>query len=225
MALISSPHLPLILFTLLQLIVIQNHLCCKADPTDGFTSVTLSESNFQIQKPYDVAVNQRYSFINGVHKMWVFKTDKPHTPTSQTKPRTEIRITGRDYSSGVWQFEAYGYIPSGTTGVSIMQIFGASTSATTLIFPILTLMLRDYNGDLTYYRTTIEPNIYNRWFRLNVIHDVGASKLKVYINGNLKYEASGRGGDHHYFKFGVYGQDNESDRMESRWRGIKLFRK
>nr|XP_016482008.1 PREDICTED: citrate-binding protein-like [Nicotiana tabacum] len=144
---LSSLHLRLILFTLLQLIVIQNHLFCKADPTDGFTPITLSQSNFQIQKPYDVSINQRYSFINGVHKMWVFKTDKPHTPTSQTKPRTEIRITGHDYSSGVWQFEAYGYVPSGTTGVSIMQIFGASTSATTL-------MLRVYNGDLT---NAIEP--------------------------------------------------------------------
>lgn len=90
---LSSLHLRLILFTLLQLIVIQNHLFCKADPTDGFTPITLSQSNFQIQKPYDVSINQRYSFINGVHKMWVFKTDKPHTPTSQTKPRTEIRIT------------------------------------------------------------------------------------------------------------------------------------
>ena len=28
----------------------------------------------------------------GVHKLWVFSTDKPHTLTSQTKPRTEIAI-------------------------------------------------------------------------------------------------------------------------------------
>ncbi|MCD7461705.1 hypothetical protein HAX54_046839 [Datura stramonium] len=215
----SCFHIPLLLFTLiLQLIAIEKNLFCKADPTDGFTPIALSQSNFQIQKPYDVPVNQRYSFIDGVHKLWVFNTDKPHTPTSQTKPRTEIRITGHDYSSGVWQFEANGYVPSGTSGVSIMQVFGASPTATTL-------MLRVYNGDLTYYRQTIEPNIYNRWFRLNVIHDVGASKLKVYINGVLKHEASGRGGDQHYFKFGVYGQDNESNRMESRWRGVKLFKK
>ncbi|KAM3359901.1 hypothetical protein P3S68_019612 [Capsicum galapagoense] len=93
-----------------------------------------------------------------------------------------------------------------------MQVFGASPSATTL--------MRVYNENLYCYREkVIESNIYKRWFRLNVIHDVRASKLKVYINGVLKHEASGRGGDHHYFMFGVYGQDNESDRMESRWRG------
>ncbi|KAK4356206.1 hypothetical protein RND71_025177 [Anisodus tanguticus] len=210
--------LPLLLFSLVQLIVIQNNLFCKADPTDAFTQVPISQSNFQIQKPYDVPVNQRYSFIDGVHKFWVFKTDKPHTTTSQTKPRSEIRITGHDYSSGVWQFEANGYVPSGSSGVSIMQVFGASPTSTTL-------MLRVYNGGLTYYREVIERNIYNRWFTLNVIHDVGASKLKVFINGILKHEASGRGGDHHYLKFRVYAQDNESDRMESRWRGIKLYKK
>ncbi|KAG5575219.1 hypothetical protein H5410_055353 [Solanum commersonii] len=215
----SSSYLPLLLFTLFQLIVIQNHLFCKADPTDGFTPISISQGNFEIQKPYDVPVNQRYSFIDGVHKFWVYKTDKPHTTSSQTKPRCEIRITGNDYSSGVRQFEGYFYVPSGSSGVSIMQVFGASPSSTTL-------MLRVYDGTLYYYREkVIESNIYNRWIRLNVIHDVGASKLKVYINGNLKHEPSGRGGDHHYFKFGVYTQDNESDRMESRWRGIKLFKK
>lgn len=100
-----------------------------------------------------------------------------------------------------------------------MQVFGASPTATTL-------MLRVYDGNLYYYREkVIESNIYNKWYRLNVIHNVGASKLQVYINGNLKHEASGRGGDHHYFKFGVYAQDNESNRMESRWRGVKLFKK
>ncbi|XP_055822595.1 citrate-binding protein-like [Solanum dulcamara] len=208
-----------LIILIIQLIVIQNHLSCKADPIDGFTPISISQSNFQIQKPDDVPVNQRYSFIDGVHKFWVFKTDKTHTTTSQIKPRCEIRITGHDYSSGIWQFEANGYVPSGSSGVSIMQVFGASPSATTLV-------LRVYDGNLHYYREkVIESNIYNRWFRLNVIHDVGASKSKVYINGILKHETLGRGGDNHYFKFGVYAQDNESDRMESRWRGIKLFKK
>lgn len=29
-------------------------------------------------------------------------------------------VPGHDYSSGVWQFEGYGYVPSGTSGVSVM---------------------------------------------------------------------------------------------------------
>lgn len=80
-------------------------MLCKADPTDGFTPISISQNNFQIQKPYDVPVDQRYSFIDGVHKFWVFKTDKPHTTTSQTKPRCEIRITVRNnYQILVYRF-------------------------------------------------------------------------------------------------------------------------
>lgn len=63
------------------------------DPTEGFTSLPLTQSNLAVQRPYDVPVDQRYSFKDGVHTLWVFDTDKPHTPTSATKPRTEIRIS------------------------------------------------------------------------------------------------------------------------------------
>ncbi|KAJ9670949.1 hypothetical protein PVL29_027098 [Vitis rotundifolia] len=181
-----------------------------ADPTDGFTPVPLHQSNFEVQKPYDVPQNQRYSHINGVHKLWVYSTDKAHTTSSHTAPRTEIRFRGYDYSSGVWQFEGYGYVPSGTTGVSIMQVFGATNRATTL-------MVRVYD--------VLESDIYNRWFRLNVIHDADAGIVKIYIDGDLKYEGPDNGGKSHYFKFGVYEQNNSSNYMESRWKEIKVFKK
>ncbi|CAK7328139.1 unnamed protein product [Dovyalis caffra] len=189
-----------------------------ADPTDGFTSLSLGSSNFVIQKPYDVSVSDRYSFQNGIRKLWVYSTDKPFMSGSTTKPRTEVRIRGYDYTSGVWQFEGYAYVPSGTTGVSIMQIFGGTTAATTMV-------LRVYNGALSYYKTPIVQNTYNRWFRVNVIHDVGAPKVKVYIDGSLVYQVNGNGASTHYFKFGVYTQDNPSNYMESQWRGIKVLKK
>ncbi|KAI9108680.1 hypothetical protein K1719_020327 [Acacia pycnantha] len=204
----------------LKLMILQVSVWCEAvDPTQGFTPVPLHDSNFEVQRPYNVPVNQRYSFANGVHKLWVYSTDKPHSPDSHTLPRTEIRIIGHDYTSGVWQFEGYGYVPSGTRGVCIMQVFGASSSATTL-------QLRVYDASLEYYRSSVLfPNIYDRWFRLNVIHDVDASIVKVYVDGVLKYKGSGRGHAVHYFKFGVYTQNNPSHYMESRWKNIKLFRK
>lgn len=65
------------------------------DLTKGFASVPLNSSNFEIQRPYDVEQNQRYSFKNGVHRLWVFSTDKPHLLDSKTKPRTELRIQVR----------------------------------------------------------------------------------------------------------------------------------
>nr|AFK37843.1 unknown [Lotus japonicus] len=190
--------LPILHLTILSLIIYQPSLASGADnPTKGFARVHLDSSNFIVEKPYDVAVDERYSFINGVHRFWVYSTGKPHMPSSNTKPRTEIRITGRNYTSGVWQFEGYGYVPSGTTGVCIMQMFGGTSSATTL-------QLRVYNGSLTYYRSPVmAENIYDRWFKVNAIHDVGASSVKVYINGVLKYEGADRGAGTHYFKFGV----------------------
>ncbi|KAK6922877.1 Alginate lyase 2 [Dillenia turbinata] len=190
------------------------------DPTVGFVSLPLNRSFYHIQKPYDVPEDERYSFVNGIRRFWVYSTDKPHFPTSQTKPRTEFAIQGYNYSSGVWQFEGYGYVPNGTSGVCIMQVFGATPPRAT------TLMLRVYNGSLSYYRTPVlVPNIYDKWFRLNVIHDVDAAKVEVYIDGDLKFEAGGHGGTSHSLKCGVYAQDDDSYYMESRWRDIKVLRK
>lgn len=101
-----------------------------------------------------------------------------------------------------------------------MQVFGASPPHAT------TFMLRVYNGSLMYYRRTVlVDQIYDKWFRLNVIHDVDGSKVKVYIDGYLKLEADGRGGTSHAFKCGVYAQDDDSFYMESRWRGLQVLKK
>ena len=100
-----------------------------------------------------------------------------------------------------------------------MQVFGASQHATTL-------MIRVYNGSLTYYQSPVlVPNVYNRWFRVNVVHDVEGSNVKVYINRVLVYEASGRGGTSYYFKCGVYAQNDDSYLMESYWKRIKVLKK
>lgn len=57
------------------------------------------------------------------------------------------------------------------------------------------IMLRVYDGMLSYYQTlVIMPNIYDRWLKLNVIHDFEASKVQVYIDGVLIYEGIGRRG-------------------------------
>ncbi|KAM0907359.1 hypothetical protein ACQ4PT_016173 [Festuca glaucescens] len=197
------------------------------DPTAGFTAVSLSEGNFQLQKPYNMPSNARYSFDGTVRRMWVFSSHEPFKAQSDTRPRTEMRMTsssafsairGYDYSSGVWQFEGSVFLPSGTTGVSIMQVFGGGTATT--------LMLHVYDGALRYYnQRTVEDNIYDRWLRVNVVHDVGASVLTVFVNGDLKLTAAGRGGDSHNFKFGVYTQRDPSSRMESRWKNVRILKK
>jgi len=72
---------------------------------------------------------------------------------------------GNDYSFGIWQFEENFYVPSDSSGMSILQIFGGSPLGTTL-------MLRVYDGNLYYYKKKEEDigtNIYNKWYRVNVI--------------------------------------------------------
>lgn len=61
--------------------------------------------------------------------------------------------------------------------------------------------------------------------KLNVIHDVEVSNVKIYVDGVQVYEANGQGGSFHFFKFGVYTQDDPSSYMESRWKGIRVLRK
>lgn len=63
------------------------------DPNLGFTELPFNTSYYRIQKPYDLAVDQRYRFTHGVHKLWVYSTDNPLSKNSPTKPRTEIIIS------------------------------------------------------------------------------------------------------------------------------------
>ncbi|KAF5779165.1 putative concanavalin A-like lectin/glucanase domain superfamily, alginate lyase 2 [Helianthus annuus] len=190
----------------------------------GFTRLPFNKSYYINHKPYNLPLEERYSFINGVHKLWVFSTDEPLSRCSPTLPRSELFINvsvGYIYFTGVWQFEAHVFVPNGTTGVSLMQVFGGYPHVTNT-----TLMVRVYDGNLYYYKyEVISSDMYDKWFRLNVIRDVEGDTVNVYINGVLKFEGQGRGGAMHYFKCGVYAQDQDSYYMESRWKHINIYKK
>ncbi|OEL31989.1 hypothetical protein BAE44_0006991 [Dichanthelium oligosanthes] len=68
-------------------------------------------------------------------------------------------------------------------------------------------------------RGGLEDCVYDRWFRLNVVHDVGASTVAVHVDGGAPRLS-------HYFKFGVYVQHHDvSPCVESRWRNITGYTK
>ncbi|KAI4975804.1 hypothetical protein ZWY2020_049411 [Hordeum vulgare] len=69
-----------------------------ADPTYGFTSVRLGETTLCCSARSDGGAP---SLGGTVRKLWVLSSDKPHARQSHTSPRTEIRMAGYDYSSGV----------------------------------------------------------------------------------------------------------------------------
>jgi hypothetical protein len=200
------------------------YLNINAQPTAGWTQVPYT---YKIQKPYDLSVSDRYSFVDSVHDFWVYATDKPHLESSKTKPRSEIQIIGNDYTtSGQHQFEADFFIPSGVsdsntsgnTGTSIMQIFGGGGGHAT------SFMLRVYNGVLKRYNEeSIMTDIYDRWYHLNVTHNAETGEIKVYIDGILKLISKDYGNETHYFKCGVYNQAGASFRNEAKFKNIKIW--
>ncbi|CAK9158473.1 unnamed protein product [Ilex paraguariensis] len=185
-------------------------LLSGADPTDGFTEIPLTEANFLLQKPYDIPLEERYSYENGVHKMWVYADDKPHA-----------LVQGLDYCSGAWQFEGNVFVPNGTSGATIVQIHGAAHGNTTML-------LRIYKGEMRYYTYELvdATNLYDKWCRVNLIHNVDGGLVTVFIDGVQKFETHDHGPGDLYFKCGVYGApSNISYYMESRWKDIKIYKK
>ncbi|CAL4911448.1 unnamed protein product [Urochloa decumbens] len=193
----SLPWLLLALIVLALSCFDRSSAAAAADPTLGFAAIELTEDRFKLHKPYDLPPEQRCEFRDGVRRMWVYCTDKPLSPGSPTKPRSEILLNAR-YTTGVWQCSA-------RRG---------------------TLMLHVYGGRLMYYHDearVVDGDIYDRWFRLNVVHDVEAGMLTVYVDGEKRLAVAGHGGCRHYFKFGVYTQTDPSHYMESRWRDVKVY--
>ncbi|KAL7583908.1 citrate-binding protein [Lactuca sativa] len=214
----SYRHLLLFLVVLI-FFIDDARMVSLVDPTYGFVDVMLNESNFEYQKPYDTPLCQRYIYQNGTHRFWVYSDDKPHHLGSNTQPRTEIRILP-DYTSGVWQFEGLAFIPNGTSGATIVQIHGAAHGNTTSL-------LRIYNGEMRYYSTqVIDTNLYDRWFKVNLIHDVDGGKVIVFVDNKKKLKIHDQGPGLLHFKFGVYGAPrNISYYMESRWKDVKIYKK
>jgi hypothetical protein len=58
-----------------------------------------------------------------------------------------------------------------------------------------------------------------------VIHDADANNVKIYIDGDLKFDGGDNGDGTHYFKFGVNVVNDPSDYLESRWKDIKICNK
>ncbi|KAI9098402.1 hypothetical protein K1719_025027 [Acacia pycnantha] len=80
------------------------------------------------------------------------------------------------------KFASYGYVPSGTPGATIAQIRRAPKGK-----GATTLMLNIDHGNLWYYNgVMVVENLYDKWFRLNMIHDVDAETVSVFINGDQR---------------------------------------
>lgn len=189
----------------------------ETDPTQGWNQIPFT---YHIQKPWNVQEKDRYSFANNIHHMWILKDDLPHTKTSNTHPRTELGFI-EHWNSGSRQFEGKFFIPAGSNGFSLFQIFGGGPNAMTAI------MLHIHNGKIMYYvdprKTIISEGVYNQWWTLNVIHHWNTREILVYINGVLKLTAKDNGPEPKYFKCGAYTTDDAVKRNDIMWTDIKYF--
>jgi hypothetical protein len=181
--------------------------------------------HFEIQSPYDLpnAVD-RYSFDpkTDTYHFWVFDMDKSMSKHNTTKPRTEMSFD--KYNSGSHQFEADVLVPASTSNVTIMQIFGGPGAEGDSTKHATALQLRVYGGNLKRYNEeTLLSDINDRWFHLNVIHDVATHEIQISIDGKPSLTTKDFGGDVWHFKCGVYAQPSPSHKMEVFYRNIKLY--
>ena len=72
-------------------------------------------------------------------------------------------------------------------------------------------------------RDLVATDLYDKWFRHNIIHDVDMGMVTIFIDGVQNFQAKDKGPGDLYFKCGVYAAPtNISYDMESRWRDIKI---
>jgi hypothetical protein len=189
--------------------------------TSGWTPDNLQ---FKIQIPYDQKQNNRYSFLDGVHHLWVYDADKPFAAGNKTLPRSEMRFRP-DYTNGLHQFEADMMVPTGTDNVTIMQIHTGNDDEAG--YGPVALMLQVHHGGSLYQgnRTPVFPDIYGKWFHLNVVHNVNTGSILVYINNNLAGKFNDPGAPGYYFKCGVYTCRNGSQEMQVYIKNVRLWHK
>jgi hypothetical protein len=167
---------------------------CPGDPTEGFTEY---KDSFVVQRPYDLAATDRFSYENGIYTFWIMPGDKPHAPTSNTAPRTEARYsdmkTGQHIWSGDVMFEA------SLTHTAIFQIHSTAAGEAVYLQSIGSGLGEGAGPNFI-------TNYYGKWFNLKVVFDAAALSSKVYINNCLKISpGTGRDTGIWYFKNGVYG--------------------
>jgi len=189
-----------------------------ASPTDGWTRTTFT---YGMQKPWNLALSDRYSNSGGVHRMWVYDTDEPMSEGSSTDPRTEMRWR-QEYTSGRHMWDADVYLPSGTNGATFVQILRVIHPEGT---PATDFMLNAYSGSggtvRAYDSTVLKTNAYDTWFNVKLAHDASAGSVKVYFDDVLVLTRDDRGPATRHFKNGVY--HHGSGRAEARFRNITYW--
>lgn len=180
---------------------------------------------FRVQSPTNAMQDQRYWFTNGVYHCEVLNDDGAFTAGNRTRPRTEQRFVP-DYRSGEIQYQAMEMAPSNENSYCIFQIH--TGNAATGRHGATTFMLFWFSSDggsvHDYSRHELASHLGNRWFQLNVDHDLAARTIRVWINQKLVWTQRDNGAGDFYFKDGVYEQGHgPTPQMDAYIKDIHLW--
>jgi hypothetical protein len=168
---------------------------CPGDPTAGFTEYT---DTFVVQRPYDLAASDRFSYENGIYTFWVYPNDKPHAMGNTTAPRTEARYSDMSSGTRIWSADVMFESPLDDTCVEQIHNEAASIAA----------YYRVLGGRMFNLGTgqTVLTGYYDKWFNMKVVFDMDTHQINTYINNCLKDTHTAPSGPtpNWYFKNGVY---------------------
>jgi hypothetical protein len=179
---------------------------------DGWTEI------FPVYKMDQPPGQNRHEIVDGEFHLWLFNSDASTYPGRDSGPRSELHIRN-NYSTGQAQYQADIKLDPNCSGVSVMQVFGGSRTATGFMAFLTGNNLTHYSGP------TIVPNIRGRWFRWNVIHDTATHRVDVYVDGQRRGSYEDHGPATHYFKCGLYHQRNMTARCDAWFKNIRIFKK
>jgi MYXO-CTERM domain-containing protein len=153
-----------------------------------------------------------YTNMNGIETFEMLNT---------TSNRVERRMEN-NYTAGRWQFEGEVRVSPPTDNESIMQVWGGTQSGAT------TQMIRAYaegNGTIKKVGGSVvmATNVYGRWVRINVIHDVAANQVRSYAEGKLMATGPGDAPGPWYHKYGDYGTVTTGT-AKVEWRNVRHFK-
>jgi hypothetical protein len=137
--------------------------------------------------------------------------------TSSGDQRAERRYA--TYSSGTRQFEGYFKIVGlGGSRISLKQTFKTTGPFFLLAVERGGRLYSVHGGTTIASGATVGTSV-----RVNTVHVVG-DKLRVYINGSLRYTTSSESGSF-YDKFGAYRTASGKGPATVEWSGIQFWRK
>jgi len=205
---------------------------CPEDPTQGWTEY---QDSFNVQRPYNVPINTRFSITGGIYNFWVFPNDAPHSPTANGRnPRTEARYggtadvaTGKNFQTGNRMFSGDMLIERNAVNSAIFQIHTTADGGGPIGLRVQSNGDIVNNGSLTVVRgSTVPGGTVDKWFNFKASLDASTLEVKIYINNCLKSTYKGARGDgNFYFKHGVYFCKTSQNGCFSHYKNIHLYKK